>query len=99
MGAHIIHRDGTAEEVSDREFFTRLFGHAPKTKAEREAEWRTDCERYADMIERGNEASVSPPFLHDARKIVAERAQLTAKAERADLTPKKLPNGRWSVAA
>jgi hypothetical protein len=75
--AHIISRDGI-EEVSGREFYTRAFGHAPHTRAEREAEYRAELERYADMIEAGSDWGIPPPCLADARRIVAERAgQLT----------------------
>jgi hypothetical protein len=55
--ARIISRDGV-EDVSGREFYTRAFGHAPRTRAELEAEWNADCERYADMIEAGSEWAV-----------------------------------------
>jgi hypothetical protein len=72
--ARIITNEGT-EEVSDREFFTRAFGHPPRTKEQIEAEWRERCERYATSIENGFEALVPPPCLRDARKIVEERAR------------------------
>jgi hypothetical protein len=77
MTARFIHADRTVEEVSDREFYTRLFGHPPRTKAEREAEWNAECERFADWIETGDDWAVPPPCLADARRIAAEREQLT----------------------
>lgn len=77
MTARIIHPDRTVEEVSGREFYTRVFGHPPRTREQIEAEWNADCNRYADMIEDGGEWAVPPPCLADARRIVAERQQLT----------------------
>lgn len=65
---------GTVETSPDRELYRFAFGHYPRTKADREAEWRKECERFADMIEAGNEWAVPPPCRRDARAIVAERA-------------------------
>lgn len=76
MTARIITNTGV-EHVSDADFFRLAFGRNPRTKAETAAEWQAMCERYADSIELGNEALVPPPYLRDARRIVAERAQLT----------------------
>jgi hypothetical protein len=72
---------GTVSETSDAEFFASLFGHAPKTKAEREAEYRAKCERYADLIEQSGDWGIPPPCLADARAIVAER-RVQAQVER-----------------
>ena len=78
MTARIIDADtGHVVELSDGDWFTAIFGRPPRTKAGREADWRADCERYADMIENGAEWGVPPPYLYDARKIVEERAMLT----------------------
>lgn len=88
--ARIIDYRGTVEEVSDATFFERAFGRPPLTRQQREDEWRASIERYADMIEAGGEWAVPPPCLADARALVAERA---------DLDPKELPNGRHQVAA
>lgn len=53
--------------------FARSLGLNIRTKAEREAEWRADCERYANFIETGDDWAVPPPYLAAARKIAAER--------------------------
>ena len=73
MTALIIHHDGTVEECSDREFYSRIFGHAPRTKAEREAQYRADVERYVGFIDNGNEWAVPPPYLAECRRIIALR--------------------------
>jgi hypothetical protein len=86
--ARIIDQFGNVEEVSDREFYTRIFGRPPRTKEQREAEWQAACERYADWIETGDDWAVPPPYLHDARRIAAERAQL-AKCEGDPLLKKR----------
>jgi hypothetical protein len=74
--ARIITSEGVSE-VSDREFYTRIFGHPPRTKEEIAADWQAACEKYADLIENGGGWSIPRPYLHDARRIAAERAQLT----------------------
>jgi hypothetical protein len=67
-----------ARKVSGAEFFSAVTGRELRTKEQRAAEWQADCQRYADMIEAGNEWAVPCPCLADARRIVAERAgQLT----------------------
>jgi hypothetical protein len=40
MTARFIHSDGTVEETSKRDFFTRIFGHPPRSNAEWESEKR-----------------------------------------------------------
>lgn len=81
MTARIITNEGV-KELSDREFYARIFGHPPRTKEQKAAQWQARCEKYADMIERGGEWAVPPPCLRDARRIVQERAeqQLTETA-------------------
>jgi hypothetical protein len=81
-----------ANKVSGADF-ARSLGLNIRTKEQKAAEWQADCERYADMIERGGEWAVPPPCLWDARRIVQERAK------RADLDPKELPDGSFQVAA
>lgn len=76
--------------------FARSLGLRIQTPEQKAADWQANCERYADAVERCNEALVPPPYLRDARRIVAERA---AKVERADLEPKERPDGRFQVAA
>ena len=77
MTARIIDQHGNVEEATNREFFTRVFGHPPRTPEQKAAEWRADCERYADWIETGDDWAVPPPMLAEARRIAAEREQLT----------------------
>jgi hypothetical protein len=79
MTARIISRDGV-EEVSDREFFARVFGRAPRTRTEREAEWNADCERYADMIEAGGSWAVPPPYLSECHRLIALREKSRSAA-------------------
>jgi hypothetical protein len=80
MTSSIIDSHGNVEELSDAAFYERAFGHAPRTKAERLREWQADIERYADMIETGNEWGVPPPCLHDARLLVAGRKRARKEA-------------------
>jgi hypothetical protein len=96
MTARIITNEGV-EAVSDREFFTRAFGHPPRTKAQIAAEWRAKCERYATSIENGFEALVPPPCLRDARKIVEERASKQVPYTRMSIEDR--PDGSARVAA
>ena len=72
MTARIIHHNGTVEECSDREFYSRIFG-TPRTKAEREAQYRADIEKYIRAIEDGLEALVPPAYLDECRRIIALR--------------------------
>lgn len=53
--------------------FARSLGLRIRTKEQKAADWRADCERYADMIENGNEWGVPPPYLADARRIAEQR--------------------------
>ena len=55
-----------ASQVSGADF-ARSLGIRVRTPAEREAEWRAEIEKFADMIERGNEWAVPCPCLADAR--------------------------------
>jgi hypothetical protein len=57
--------------------FARSLGLNIRTPEQKAAEWRAECERFADYIEAGKEWAVPPPYLWDARRIVEERAQLT----------------------
>ena len=66
-----------ARKVSGADFFAAVTGRPMLTKEQREAAWRADCERYADMIENGSEWVVPPPYLRHAKAIVEERQQLT----------------------
>lgn len=68
-----------ASKVSGAEFYTAVTGRQLRTKQQREAEWLADCERYADMIERGGGWAVPPPCREAARRIVAERFHESCK--------------------
>lgn len=71
--AVMVHRD-EIEQVSDREFFSRIFGHPPRTKEQHLAEWQTEIERLADLIEQGCELSeYGNPAVRDAKLLVAGR--------------------------
>lgn len=96
MTARIITNEGV-EEVSDREFYTRAFGHPPRTKEQIAAEWRAKCEKAADAIENGLEGLVSPPLLRDARRIVEERARKRVPYTRMSIEDR--PDGSARVAA
>ena len=78
MTSRIIHHNGTVEECSDREFYSRIFGHAPRTRAEREAQYRADIEKYIRAIEDGLEGLVPPPYLDECRRIIALREEVHA---------------------
>jgi hypothetical protein len=72
--AHIIDEFGNAETVSGNEFFARVFGHPPRTKEQRLADWQREVERLADLIEQGCELSdYGRPAVRDAYLLVAGR--------------------------
>ena len=77
MTSRIIHHNGTVEECSDKEFYSRIFG-PPRTKAEREAQYRADIEKYISAIEDGLEALVPPAYLDECRRIIALREEVHA---------------------
>ena len=79
--AVIIDANDGIENVSDAEFYQRVFGHAPRTKQERLAEWQASIERYADYLEAGEDWAVPPPCLFAARLLVAGRMR-ARKTER-----------------
>lgn len=60
--------------------FARSLGLNIRTPEQKAAEWRAECERFADYIEAGKDGAVPPPYLWDARRIVEERA-LSRKVE------------------
>jgi hypothetical protein len=86
--ARIIDQFGNTETVSDRDFFTMAFGHPPKTREQREAEWNAEVERYVEQLQRGCEPdSYGNPAVIEAKKRIAERellqltvAQIVGKA-------------------
>ena len=62
------------EDVSDAEFFTRIFGHPPRTKTEKEAEWNAEVERYVELILSGAElSSYGNPQVIEAKRRIALR--------------------------
>jgi hypothetical protein len=72
--AVIVDELGSVEHMSDREFYRRVFGHYPRTKEQRLADWQREVERYADLIEQGCELSdYGRPVVRDAYLLVAGR--------------------------
>jgi hypothetical protein len=77
--AVIVDELGTVEHMSDREFFRRAFGHYPRTKEQRLADWQAEVERYADLIEQGCEPDPhGRPAVRDAYLLVAGRKRARA---------------------
>lgn len=89
MTARIITNLGV-EEMSDRAFFARVFGHAPKTKAEKEAErqaamvkHRAECRRELEETRDRLCALASPELQAKFReKWAAEDALAEAREQR-----------------
>jgi hypothetical protein len=72
--AHIVDQHGNVEETTDREFYRTIFGHYPRTKEQRLADWQTEVERLADLIEQGCEPDpYGRPAVRDAYLLVAGR--------------------------
>jgi predicted dehydrogenase len=70
---------GSVERVSDREFYRRVFGHYPRTKEQRLADWQAEVERWADLIEQGCEPDpYGRPAVRDAYLLVAGRKRARA---------------------
>lgn len=65
-----------ADEMSAADFLAMVTGRPRKTKAEREAEYRADIERYVKMIEAGMEWAVPYPDLHECRRVIALREEV-----------------------
>jgi hypothetical protein len=65
-----------ASTTNGADFFAAVTGRPRKTKAEREAEYRADVERYITAIENGLEALVPPPFLHECKRVITLREQV-----------------------
>jgi hypothetical protein len=85
----IITNEGV-REVSDDEF-RRAFGL--RTRQELDAAWDAKVEGYVKAILRGCDLDeYGNAAVREAKKRIAEM-------ERADLEPKKRPDGRWEIAA
>jgi hypothetical protein len=72
--AVIIDQHGNVEETSEREFYRAIFGHYPRTKEQKLADWQAEVERLADLIEQGRELNpYGRPAVRDAYLLVAGR--------------------------
>jgi hypothetical protein len=72
--ARIVDQFSNVEETSAAEFYTRVFGHPPRTKAEKQADWEAEVERYVKAILRGCELdSYGNPAVAEAKKLIALR--------------------------
>ena len=77
--AVIVDELGSVEHMSDREFYRAIFGHYPRTKEQRLADWQTEVERLADLIEQGCEPDpYGRPAVRDAYLLVAGRKRARA---------------------
>jgi hypothetical protein len=72
--ARIIDQFGNVEETSAANFYTRVFGHPPRTRDQRKAEWDAEVERYVKLILNGCELSeYGNPAVIEAKKRIALR--------------------------
>lgn len=72
--AIIVDQFGNVEETSAAEFYTRAFGHQPKTHEQRKAEWAAEVKRYVQAILRGCDPSEhGNPAVREAKKLIALR--------------------------
>jgi hypothetical protein len=64
----------TVQEVSDDEFFAGIFGHAPRTREQVQAEWDAKVQRCVEQLLRGCELSdFGNPAVREARELIALR--------------------------
>jgi hypothetical protein len=68
---------GTVRETGDREFYKSVFGHYPRTKEERAAEWDAKVEWYVERILAGCEfEEYGNPQVTEAKQRIAARDAL-----------------------